>query len=498
MKLRILTVVLAVGVLGAVGCGDDITNIIEEVQPTNTPDSGTPSTPTNTPDTGPPTPTPTMRDTECRQPMEGEEIICGDGVCLAPEECDIGGICVGGSNDLAPCTSPDDCDGGRCTVVGGQPVDPSDPEGPSCSANCTIETRRTAPYDEDTGALVQALSLGVPVPLDGSQTIQTGAPRDEDTIDINGDVTFRAGDLPMITKAEDIRIEPAQVLGLVCACVRGVEVPAFGAGNAATGLISCGGGLEDIDVLITQDHHTDPIDETFMPNPSCALPPDPECDDDLEIVPGVISPTCREQVDPECNDPATNRHPGVCNSARVVEFSGMGPVGSAIIFNTTAIGLLSDRGECRDDLAGMDPCPFEDYGPDCIPCTDDDLDLGVTETNPTTTGTTRSRVFNASNRPGAIIDQSSNAPCTESADCTELNQCGEPETCIRVDGEMRCGNLCGGSGPCQTTTSGSPFDCEALMSNQNGGLEGGAFAVTFPSIDAATIGDNVTSVLFSF
>jgi hypothetical protein len=497
MKLRILTTLVAVAGLAIIGCGDDITNIIEQVPPTAEPTSAGSPTSTPTEDVRPDTPTPTPRDTTCRTPEEGEEIICGDGICLAPEECDIGGICVGGTNELDPCFSPDDCDGGRCTVVGGQPVDPQDPEGDSCSANCTLESVRTANYDENTRALVQALALGVPVPLAGSQTIQTGAPRDDETVDINGDVTFVAGDLPMVTKAPDIRIEPAQVLGLVCACVRGIEVPAFGAGNAATGVISCGGTLDDIDVMITQDHHTDPLDD-FQPLAECSHDPDPECDNENEIVTGVVSRSCREQQDPDCSDPATNRHAGVCNSPRDVTYSGSGPAGSAIIFNNTAIGLLSDRGECNMGVAGMDPCPFADYGPDCIPCTDDDADFGVPENNPTTTGTTTSIVYNASNRANAVIIQSSNTPCTSNDDCT-VEVCGASESCLEnSDGDMVCGVRCGGSGPCQTSQTGSPFDCEELAANPSGGLSGGAFAVTFPSIDAATIGDNVTSVLFSF
>jgi hypothetical protein len=409
----------------------------------------------------------------------------------------VGGICVGGANDLDECYSPEDCDGGRCTVVGGQPVDPQDPDGDSCSANCTIESVRTGEYDENTGAFIQARPLGVPVPLSGSQTIRTGQPRGDETIDINGEVTFRAGDLPAITKASDIRLEPAPVLGLFCACVRGIEAPFFGAGNAAAGVISCGGPLDDIDVNITQDHHTDPLDD-FEPLEECAHAPDPECDDENTMFANVVSRACREQEDADCNDRSVNRHAGVCNSPRQVAYSGSGPAGSAIIFDNIAIGLLSDRGECNTGLGGMDPCPFGDYGPDCLPCTDDDLDFGVPENNPTTTGTSTSTVYNATNRAGTVITQSSNTPCTNNDDCT-VDVCGSPEICLENSrGNRICGLRCGGGGPCQTSQTGRPFDCEELKSNPTGGLSGGAFAMAFPSIDAATIGDNVTSFLFSF
>jgi hypothetical protein len=496
MKLRTMAILLAVGALSVAACGDDITNIIEEVVPTPVPTDGTPPTqvPTPTAPSTDPTDTPTPP-IECMEPEEGEEVVCGDGVCHTPEQCDIGGICVGGENALAACTSPDDCDGGRCTVVGGQPA-----AGGSCAANCTLETTRTANYAPGTGAVVQTLSFAVPVSLTGSQTFQSGAARADDTVDVNGEVTFAAGDYPIIAKSEGIDIDPASVLGLVCACVRGIEVPAFGAGNSSTGLISCGGALDDVDYLMTQDHHTDPLDG-FVPNAECSHDPDPECDDTFEIVPGVLSRSCREQEDPECNEPMENRHAGVCNSPRNVAFSGSGATGSALIFQQTAIGLLSDRGECDMGLAGMSPCPFADYGPDCIPCTDDDLDLGVPENNPTTTGMAAAAVYNAGNRANSTITEGSGTACTDSAQCTE-SVCGVAESCIPVNpaeptGERICGLRCG-SLPCQTSATGNPFSCQQLNDNANGGLGGGAFAVAFPSIDAATISDNVTSVSFVF
>ncbi len=500
MKLRGIAILSAVALLGAIGCGDDITNVIEqvvtpppEVSPSPVNSVG-PPTFTNTPEEPIDTPTVTPTPTPC----EGElcDAICGNGVVEGAEQCDIGGICVGGANDIDTCTSPADCPGGRCTVVGGQPV-----SGGSCAANCTLETIRTAQYSEGTNAFVQAAAFGVPVNLSGQQTVQTGAPRLDDTIDINDEVTFRAGDIPLITKAPDIRINPAVVLGLVCACVRGIEVPSFGPGNSATGLISCGGDLEDIDYVLSQDHRTAPLDG-FEINPECSHDADPDCDNQFEIVPGVFSQACREGVDENCLDhPHQVSGVGVCNSPREVEFSGSGPRGSAIIFNNTAIGLLRDAGRCDMSLAGRVPCPQLSYGPDCIPCTDDDADLGVPENNPTTTGTARAIVYNATNRANALINRGSAVPCSGNAECTE-QLCGIQEVCLPLNPAMpqagsECGMRCGGQ-PCQTTRTGTPFDCDQLAANPTGGLEGGSFAVCFPSIDATTIGDNVTCVTFEF
>lgn len=495
MTLRGIVIFSAVALLSAVGCGDDITNIIEEVVVTQPPVTESPAAPTTAPVL---TATPTPIETEDGTPTNTPDgLICGNGVVEAPEQCDIGGICIGGSNDLDACTAPADCPGGRCTVVGGQPTGAN-----TCAANCTFESIRTAPYGAGTGALVQTGGFRVPVNLSGSQTVQTGAKRDDDTVDINGEVTFRAGDFPLITKAPDIRIDPASVPGLVCACVRGIEVPAFGPGNSATGLISCGGELEGVDYLLSQDHRTDPL-EDFAVNAECSHPADPECDDEFEIVTGVVSRACREGSGADCLDhPHRVNDFGVCNGSRQAEYFGSGPVGSAIIFNNTAIGLLRDGGACDESLGGMSPCPREEqYGPDCLPCTDDDPDKGVPENNPTTTGTARAAVFNSNNRANVPINEGSGVPCTESAQCTE-QVCGIQETCVRLSPTdpslgSECGLPCGGN-PCQTTRTGKPFDCDALMADPSGGLSGGEFAVCFPSIDAAIIADNVTCTTFAF
>lgn len=495
MKLRGIAVLSAAVLMIVAGCGDDITNIIEEVVPTQAPVTNTPAPPTNTPL---PTATPDGNTPTVTSTPDGTvpPSVCGNGVVEGAETCDIGGICVGGDNDLDPCTAPGECPGGECTVVGGQPA-----PGGSCAANCTLESIRTAQYGEGTSASVQAVLFRVPVPLSGSQTIQTGAPRADETIDINGNVTFRPGDLPLITKAPDIRINPAPVPGLVCACVRGIEVPAFGAGNSATGLISCGGELEDIDYLMSQDHRTDPR-TGFVVNAECSHAPDPECDEEVEIVKGVVSLSCREGEGENCLDhPHIAGGVPVCNSPRQVAYSGSGPVGSAIIFNNTAIGLLSDSGVCDMGIAGMSPCPRADYGPDCVPCTGDDLDFGVPENNPTTTGLASAAVYNANNTTRSSIIEGTATDCEMDDDCTERT-CGVQEVCIARSttdptAGRECNLRCGGL-PCKTTRQGTPFDCDALMSNPTGGLEGGAFAVCFPSVDAATIGDNVTCTTFAF
>jgi len=108
-------------------------------------------------------------------------------------------------------------------------------------------------------------------------------------------------------------------------------------------------------------------------------------------------------------------------------------------------------------------CVFADYGPDCLPCTDDDLVKGTTEINPTTTGSAEAALFDANPPNGAIIDKDQN---------------------------------CFGS-PCMTQVNGSLFDCSQLGPGTSGGLSGGSLGVCFTTLDAAQIGDNVTCTVFS-
>ena len=301
-------------------------------------------------------------------------------------------------------------------------------------------------------------------------------------------------------------------------------------GNSAVGVIACGDqGLTDVSYKLVQDHVTDPGSpnngNSFDPVIGLQNPDDPECDDEF-VFPGsgVVSAACLEFTgDPLCNeDDDRGQHPDVCNGPRVIEFFG-GPVprGSALIANSTSIGLLNDAGLCNQNLEpGDSRCP-EDYGPDCKPCTDDDEDLGDPENLPTTTGVAAAAVFDATNSAGRTIDALESAPS-----CTVNEDCEPGQLCVR-----QCtisGDACDGANPCArpdetceppacswngcgvgnfrrrciVSAEGDLFDCEAMASDDgipaNGdgdGMSGAALGVTFPAIDSRRIGDNVTSTV---
>lgn len=455
MKLRLLVVLLtAVWLAGLSACGGDNQQEVDRdrtktvvagftatptVPPTVTP-TGVPTgtVATRTPGGGP-TPTPCSG---------GLNPVCGNGLCETGERCDDGAICLPiGEPVTEPsfqdCTATGECpDGETCEPVGGD----------GCARNCTLETRRIANLDPArSGAVVQIGPAGagmVPVPLTGRQVLTTGTARDEVVIGPNGVQLTEPGHLPIVTKVVDIGFNPAPVSILLCACIRGVEVPSFGPGLSGRGLTGCGEqGLTDINVLVEQDHNTTPGDPGNS-GPDAGLPDDPNCDA-VSILPGgFTSEACLEGRDEACSE-MRFAHTGVCNSPRVVTLSGgQAPRGSTMLNANTSITLLMDGGACGMGIEpGTDPCPHEDYGPDCVPCTDDDVPVGTANNNITTSGTATAVVYDATNTAGGL-------------------------------------NMLV-AGP------GQPTDCDAILDDPEAPLAG-VLVTAFPAIDAESIGDTVT------
>jgi len=360
----------------------------------------------------------------------------------------------------------DGCPGGLCgdgevNVPGETCDDGNNFSGDDCSANCTAEDARVGVFDSTlTKASVQTQALLIELSISGRQTFRTGQPRDTAVVTVEGD-DFTAGEMPIAIRANELNFDPVIVPGLVCACVRGEVVEQFGPGNAGSGSVGCGeGGLTDISYRLVQDHNTTPGSPG---NLNEGTPDDPECDDSSVLPGGVIANACVEGTGAACSMPS-NLHGGVCIGPRTLTRSGgMAPRGSALLLINSSISLLQDAGTCAESRLPNGNCRYAQYGPDCLPCTDDDTIRQVPNLLPTTTGTSEGAVYDANNTTtGAIIDKD--------------------QSCF---------------GPtCQTTGTGAVFDCDALLANPTGGLGGGSISVTFPSIDAATIGDNVTTTVF--
>jgi cysteine-rich repeat protein len=413
-----------------------------------------------TPTIGPPTPTHT--------PVPGEAI-CGNGVMEAGEECDDG-------NNWG---------------------------GDGCAKNCTNETPRrvffedrlTVPAAMRSRATVQTGALPVAVRLSGSQVYTTGTARNEVVRDPAGNVITNPGEIPVVVPEDQIAFDPVSVPGLVCACVRGVIAEEFfGPGNAGDGVIGCGDvGIENINYHLRQDHNTTP-GSPGNSGSARGLPDDPECDDTFTFDVGLVSPACIEGEGEICNEPEFIHHGactngfcaggnigrqctsdtacGVCNSPRNIEFfGGPTPRGSALINYNIGISLLQDAGICQQRFRDDGTCRFPQYGPDCLPCTDDDLVFDPPELLPQTTGTAQGTLFDSNNTAGELI--------TEGVFCPPPTPPLESRLCV-------------------TKVEGLTFDCELLLSDPTGGFAGVGLATAYPAIDSAQIGDNVTSAVFFY
>ncbi|HVM96622.1 MAG TPA: hypothetical protein VMT89_09550, partial [Candidatus Acidoferrales bacterium] len=362
---------------------------------------------------------------------------CGNGVVEEGEDCDDGGLCIGGSNAGSVCLGDGDCNGGgacdggsrvgtacssdsdcpggrcgRCKTFGGD----------GCAANCTSE--RDIPYNLIPGVVndfrispgtsgAQFLSsvFNVPLPLQGNQTLTIGKAGSD-------------GSLPFVLRADSVNLPKVSALDLSCACIRAValktcggtlfdidgtasqsctpgfmnavECPAdklcafvHGPGNAATGILGCGdAGVRGIDFNLTQDAFA--------------------CTDAM----------------------CSSRGPGPVHET----ITGNGPRGSARLISSTAIGVVS--GPCQESF-----------------CTaDDPLDVrGIPITVPLTTGRARGTVLNTGGIEGFNI------------------------------------------GPVETR--GSEVDCEAALQDTPD-LSGFAIVAAFPLLDDRVIGDAVVSTQF--
>jgi cysteine-rich repeat protein len=387
MKCRVLNVgVFCLALSALYGCDDPVKvfTVVVTATPRDTPTAGPTAPPTATASATPtgdqPVVTPTVTSTPSGDP------ICGNGTIESGEDCDDG-------NNFG---------------------------GDGCAANCTFETRRQGTFTEASQANVRSVAIPIALPLRGTTAMTTGRPRDTVVVNPAGDVITLPGQVPVAFKAVDVRFEPISLFGLLCACVRAVPHEAFGPGNSGAGLIGCSdAGLTDVDYLLEQDHNTTPGSPGNSGSAS-GLPDDPECSATSSQGEGIVSSACLEGSGPTCSEP-NFEHLGICNSPRVITRSG-GPAGrgSMFILNNTAIGTLADNGTC----ATVTPdCRWAEYGPDCLACTDDDLDLGVANLQPTTSGTANTILYDTNNNAGVMLSPAQSVT-GENANCDLLDEPG--------------------------------------------------------------------------
>jgi len=355
------------------------------------------------------------------------------GAGTVAEDCDNGGLCVGGANAGTACTSEAQCMGdGACfggpSNLRGCLSDGNCPNGvcrkcrpyggDGCSATCTFETNRTytlvpgmigadqMSIDMGTsGAVVFGPFLTVPLALSGTQVLTMG-----ETIN---------GQAPVVLKVDGVDLDRIPVAEIACACVRGAEArtcggtlfdvagvqsanctpgfddiescptdkacaPVHGPGNTGSGFISCGHAGFDVDY--TQDCNGTPGAPPFDP---------------------VITVT-EATGTPAADD------------------------GSGLFILTSAIGTVVGR--CTGTTA--------DYGPDREFCTPDDpvSNRGAPNSIPFTTATAAATVLNPGNFEGDVLSPApvSGSPFT----------CGAEGTSPTVSGA----NIAGGFTSCDQPT----------------------------------------------
>ncbi len=341
--------------------------------------------------------------------------VCGDGVIEAGEDCDDGGICVGGDNAGTACTSEShcqgegvcdafgipggglrkicrnnaDCDGARCVHC--QPFG-----GDGCAANCTVETTRRNALKPGvvngagiqpgtSGAVVNADILTIPLPLSGETDFIVGREKD--------------GYIPVVQRPEGIQLSRIPVSTLACACVRGIEYK------------TCGGAQYEANgVTASTDCSLDAgVCSRKKPCVSVAGPGN--------VGIGTIGCGGLTSVSYQVVQDSKGKKPAA------LTFTGGGGPGSMLLTSATSVGTVV--GACTGSGSA--------YGPDGEFCTNDDPieNRGTPSIQTLTTGTARAEIRNAND-----IDKNDIGP---------FQSTGAALDCQRVsnDGDISSGTLSG-------------------------------------------------------
>ena len=372
----------------------------------------------------------------------GGPAVCGNGVVGPGEECDDGGICVGGNNAGTACTSDATCQGQGSCFDGPNSNHACDSNtdcpsstcahcrpfgGDGCAANCTVESNITVTLKEGalldpndplsidpatSGIVVHGdiLTLAILLPGGGTETFTVGKEKD--------------GRIPAVIRAGNLNLPRLPVSTLACACLRGLE------------LKTCGGTLNDSNGAPSTD-----CTDAFTAGPSACA--------GKKACAAVFGPGNVGALFAGCNSldganlTVTQNSGGTgAGGPPVVTLSGSGPAGSAVLQTALSLGFVI--GSC----SGSGP----DYGADGEFCTNDD-----------------SQASKGTVQPATLV--------TASATATINGANGDDTLDI---------------GP--FSAMGLPLSCSAIGS---GNASGSALAGAFTELDAETIGDIVVTSTFA-
>jgi cysteine-rich repeat protein len=299
--------------------------------------------PTRTPQS--PTPTPTQTTTG--------GAVCGDGAVQAGEECDDGNL-QGGDGCAGNCAREMSLD---------------------CTLGC-IDTNDNGLCGEDQGDLddIQAGAVTngqyatITMVFQGGMNFIAGRPRSTEVKTVDPDLTFPPNQIPTVVKPAGVRVAPIPLLGISCNCAAVLATGEFGPGLAGKGVFGCSeSGLSEADYVWTADHDIRDRDAT------CAT--------------GFLE-----------DDTPEHPHAGACNDVGKAAYYSGGPRDAMTMTMHLRINLAADAGKCVKD------CSVADFGPDCLPCTEDDVPTFVIIDSPVvlTTGSSLGEVLHANYWPPPV------------------------------------------------------------------------------------------------
>jgi cysteine-rich repeat protein len=430
------------------------------------------------------TPAPTATPTQTATPTETQPTVdITLDVTLRPPGGTAGncrGVCVGGPFPGASCGTNANCAGGTCggtkTCVGG----PFNGTTCTAAAQCTqCRTNYLGASPAGSCAIIQGNLLKVIVAPSG-----VCAPRTAPDVQCTTDAECPLGktcQLPgfemtvsgtadadgvrtVSVDPDSFKLPPAPVpLGGFTACIS--------AAGEGVGFVDCNGGETGIDAALEQDHNTAP-GHAGNSGPSSGLPDDANCDTPILTPAGSLDWPCREgskicrggtndqqrcTTVADCpggtdctacaqTDPPLIGHENACNSGVKATLGGTFDSGDMIVVIPLAILQLQN----------------DEWGPDNLPCSDDDTPATASTAVPVTLSTGSNSV--------SIYDANSNNTLS-----------------------VKPGAMCGAAS-CAAQVNGVPLSCAALESTGN--IAGAAFGGGFPALDIAVLGDIATTFNF--
>jgi hypothetical protein len=251
--------------------------------------------------------------------------------------------------------------------------------------------------------------------------------------------------------------------------------------TGAEGFCSCGGNFLGLkkDVSSCQDHISGAPDSDECPA------------GDFEVGGGAEDPCYCEGTSTQCGGgfpacPLANPcgvtssgapcHPGTHNGPLHLSLSDATAAGDCVLLNSLHLTVLPPGGDCNpSQTGGIDDNPAS-FGPDCLPCTDDDVaPPAVAVTVPFTSGTADATLKDAVLGSAACTNTASHG-CVENVNCANTTNPGD-----LCDGTQTTGTLA------LTPVTGAP--ASSCASLQGGSLGGLALVGAAPVLDTAPFGD---------